>query len=336
MKLNIIPFLVILLSCNAVVNNNELLNIDLQPPVLQEINIKNEKSITIIFDEPVTMDNNDYKSDPILELSKSSSSENSLTLFFSKNQKPGKKYICRGDVNDEKGNTLSFIIRYYGWNPLIPDIIINEFNPEGSGNNPDSIELFVTSDGNTAGITIFTGTSQFYSGSYVLPALDVLKGDYIIIHMRPEGGDEEVSETFDKAISGGKLASDEAWDLWVDGDKPISGKNGVLSLYTNPFGEIIDAVPYSNRVSGDSEDYHGWTSATIHMIEELSFLDIWQNTDGFIRPEDAVWSNNTTGTRSICRDSSSSDSNQKDDWHTVPTGGKSFGEVNSDLVYEKK
>ena len=82
-------------------------------------------------------------------------------------------------------------------------------------------------------------------------------------------------------------------------------------------------------------DYHGWTSSTIAMIEELSFLNVWNETDGFIRPEDAVLSEGTTGTRSICRNSLSEDLNDKNDWHIVPTGEKSFGQVNSDNVYVK-
>ncbi len=334
MKRILIPVLFVLVSCSNSLSDSEFLNLDLRPPTLQSVFINDSSSLTISFDEPVFFDSEDYKSDPELDLQSWSIDEHSLVYHFSEDQVPGKMYKCRSDVRDERGNTLSFIIRYYGWNPDIPTMVINEFNPEGSGNNPDSIELVVLDDGNTAGVTIFLGTANNFSESYTLPSLTVEQGDYIIIHMRPEGLTGEVTETTDKAESTGKLASDIAWDLWVDGDKAVSGKNGLISLYTNPFGSIIDAVPYSNRVTADSEDYRGWTSATINMIEELSFLDVWYNTDGFIRPEDAVSSEGTTGTRSICRSSVSEDSNKKDDWHIVPTGEKSFGQINSDNIYE--
>lgn len=333
MKLILISLIVLLVSCSNTLNNEEFLNMDLKPPVLQNIILKNSTSLTIRFDEIVSFDNNAYKSEPQLDLQSWTIEEKSLTLLFSEDQKPGKMYKCRSDVKDKRGNSLSFIIRYYGWNPQIPPLLINEFNPEGSGNNPDAIELYAAGAGNTAGVTLFLGTANFFSESYIMPDLDVHQGDYIIIHMRPEGLSTEINEKDDKTESKGKLASDSAWDLWVGGDKPVSGKNGMISLYTNPFGTIIDSVPYSNRLTADSEDYRGWTSATFHMIEELSFLEEWENTDGFIRPEDAVLSKGTTGTRSICRNSLSEDSNTNSDWHIVPTGKKSFGHANSDKIH---
>lgn len=329
-----ITVIFLLFSCDGALNDgNYLLDLDLKPPVIQNVIINNSNSISIEFDEPVSFNSTDYISIPPLPLKSFVANEKLLTLNFDENQQVGEMYKCRTDVSDDNGNTLSFIIRYYGWNPDIPTLVINEFNPEGSGNNPDTIELYCRDDGNTAGIALFLGTANDYSESFVLPSLDVLEGDYIIIHMRPEGLIGEITETTDKAVSTGKLASDSAWDLWVDGDKAVSGKNGIISLYTNPFGNIIDAVPYSNRITADSEDYHGWTSATIGMIEELSFLDEWENTEGFIRPENAVNSEGTTGTRSICRNSLSEDNNNRDDWHIVPTGEKSFGQINSDNIY---
>lgn len=334
MKIILILLLLILVSCNNTLSDSSFLNMDFKPPTLESVFINDSSSLTIYFDEPAFFDSEDYKSDPELNLQSWSMDDQSLIYHFSEDQVPGKMYKCRSDVRDERGNTLSFIIRYYGWNPNIPSLVINEFNPEGSGNNPDAIELFALGGGNTAGVTIFLGTANNFSDSYTLPSLTVEQGDYIIIHMRPEGLTGEVTESTDKTESTGKLASDTAWDLWVDGDKAVSGKNGIISLYTNPFGSIIDAVPYSNRVTADSEDYRGWTSATISMIEELSFLEAWFDTDEFIRPEDAVYSDKTTGTRSICRSSLSEDSDNKDDWHVVPTGEKSFGQANSDNIYE--
>lgn len=329
-----LPLLLILVSCNNSLSDSGFLNIDLKPPTLHSVFINDSSCLTIIFDEPVFFDDKNYRSDPQLDLKSWTIEEKSLTYYFSEDQIPGKMYTCRSDVRDSLGNTLSFIIRFYGWNPDIPSMVINEFNPEGSGNNPDTIELLALNDGNTAGVTIFLGTANYFNESYTLPSLVVEEGDYIIIHMRPEGLTGEVTETTNKAESTGQLASDKAWDLWVSGDKAISGKNGLISLYTNPFGSIIDAVPYSNRVTADSEDYRGWTSTTINMIEELSFLDVWQNTEGFIRPEDAASSEGTTGTRSICRNSVSEDSNKREDWHIVPTGEKSFGLSNSNNIYE--
>lgn len=333
MKFILFSLTIILFSCSNSLNDSGFPDMDLKPPVLLNVIINDGSSLSFTFDEMVSFSREDYKSDPQLDLETWNIENCTLIFHFAEQQIPGKLYKCRSDVQDSTGNVLSFIIRYYGWNPNLPEVVINEFNPEGSGNNPDTVELFIKSDGNTAGLTVFLGTSNYFNEKYVLPSLDVKQGDYIIVHMRPEGISGEINETSDKTESTGKLASDSAWDLWVEGDKPLSGKNGMISLYTNPFGTLIDAVPYSNRVSADSEDYRGWTSATFNMIEELSFLKVWNTTEGFIRPEDAVFSGGTTGTRSICRSSQSIDSDDKGDWHIVPTGEKSFGQINSDNVY---
>ncbi|MBB6481114.1 hypothetical protein [Spirochaeta isovalerica] len=322
-----------LISCSEPFNNNGDLLPDLKPPELNKIELTDNRTLTLDFSEPVSFDDSTFFSEPDLSLESWDSAGNRLTIHFSDEQIPGKMYKCRSDVLDEKGNRLSFLIRFYGWNQNLPDMIINEFNPEGSGNNPDTVELYVAGEGNTAGAALFLGTSKHFTSYFVLPSLEVSPGDFIIVHLRPEGLPEEINESGSKSVSGGKLASDLAWDIWADEDMPLSGSNGLISLYTNPFGSIIDAVPYSNRVTADSEEYRGWTAATFDMIEELSFLEVWNGTDGFIRPEDAVYSEGTTGTRSICRDSVSTDSDMRTDWHIVPTGEKSFGEVNSDNVY---
>jgi len=333
MHLIFILMALVLFSCREPFNSDSSLMPDLKPPVLQDIDMTGSRSLTITFDEPVSFEESTFFSEPNLVLESWSAMENSLTISFSEDQHPGKMYKCRCDVTDTKGNRLSFLIRFYGWNDRLPDLLINEFTPAGSGNNPDALELYVLSGGNTAGAALFLGTSRNYSDFYVLPELEVTAGDYIIVHLRPEGLTEEVDEQTLKNESGGKLSSDIAWDLWAGKDMPLSGSNGLICLYDNPFGKIIDAVPYSDRVTADSEDYRGWTAATFDMIEELSMMDVWKKTNGFIRPEDALSSNGTTGTRSICRDSLSTDSNSPLDWHIVPTGEKSFGEVNSDNVY---
>ena len=330
----IILFLILsLFSCNDPFNEDSTMLIDLKPPQLQNVTLKSSRELTVYFDENVSFSKDSYFSEPDLPVESWETGEKFLTLQFSETQVPGKMYKCRCDVEDEKGNRLSFLIRYYGWNNRIPSLLINEFNPQCSGNNPDTIELYAKDSGNTAGMTLFLGTSRYFSDYLVLPSLEVVAGDFIIVHLRPEGIDAEINESSEKDESGGLLSSDLAWDIWAKKDSPLSGSNGIITLYTNPFGTIVDAVPYSERVTADSEDYRGWTSATFKMVEHLSFLNVWKTTEGFIRPEDAASSEGTTGTRSICRDSQSTDSNTPEDWHIVPTGEKSFGEANSDHVY---
>ena len=66
---------------------------------------------------------------------------------------PGKKTELKGRVNDWIGNSLTFTLGLWGYNPNLPTLLINEFTTKGSGNNPDRVELLVLK-GNLAGITL--------------------------------------------------------------------------------------------------------------------------------------------------------------------------------------
>ena len=259
--------------------------------------------------------------------------ENCLVLCPEEALTPGRACTVPLSVEDKSGNSNNFIIRFWGWNPELPGLLINEFNPEGSGNNPDTIELYCINDGNCAGITLHYGTAEHSEYRYILPDLEMKQGEFLLIHCRPEGLAEELNETNLKDESGGKLASDLAWDLWLPEDSGLSGSNGILTLYKSPMGEMLDAVIYSDREPDPEDDLLGWTSRTFDAAADLFESGDWLFSSEDISPLEAVRSEYTTGTRSLCRSSSSFDSDSAADWHTVPTGGKTFGEINSDDVY---
>ena len=159
-------------------------------------------------------------------------------------------------------------------------------------------------------------------------------GDYVLIHFKPEGIAAEVNEVGDRAASGGKDASDTAWDYWVPGGNGLSGNNGVITVYSNPEGEMIDGVLYSNRTSSSDATYRGFgTKGTLHRAEGLHAQGGWTSTGDIVTPEDAVDPEDSTSTRSLNRQSDGTDTNSKLDWHIVPTRGATFGRANSDAVF---
>jgi hypothetical protein len=96
----------------------------------------------------------------------------------------------------------------------------------------------------------------------------------------------------------------------------------------------MDGVLYSNRTSQSDESYRGFGSAqTLARAEELAQAGGWKSAGTRVSPEDAVNPDGSTGTRSICRQSSSADTDSFEDWHIVPTRKASFGAENSDEVY---
>ena len=196
------------------------------------------------------------------------------------------------------------------------------------------VELYIKSSGNMAGISFFEGTKENFESKYVFPGIEVEEGDYIIIHCKPEGMPEEITEISAKNISGGIDSSDSAWDIWPSGFSGLSGNNGVLSLYTRPGGELIDCFLYSNRTSASDEKYRGFGStATMIRVDFIAELFMWEFEGEMTAPEDCVNPDDSTATRSICRNSSSDDSNNKSDWHIVPTSSFTFGFVNFDDIY---
>jgi hypothetical protein len=233
---------------------------------------------------------------------------------------------------------MSFLLPFYGFNAELPGIIINEFTTQGSTTHPDIVELLVTAGGNTAGLWIVEGTTDFPEQGICLPGCRIAEDDYILIHFKPQGIPEEVDETGSElTVSGGQDASDNARDFWVERGSGLSGNNGVIAVYSAPGGALIDGVLYSNRTSESDENYFGFGS--IRMLEKALQLHAQKGWIGTAEngyrpmPEDAINPEDSTATRSICRMSIPGDTNDKEDWHIVPTSSSTFGEINNDDIY---
>jgi hypothetical protein len=89
--------------------------------------------------------------------------------------------------------------------------------------------------GNLAGLTLFIGSPGLHDLRYVFPACSVASGEFIILHLKPQGLPEELDELDDVTLSGGLDASAVARDFWVRGEPgALSGKNGVVTLSVSP------------------------------------------------------------------------------------------------------
>jgi hypothetical protein len=299
--------LLLLVTCSPWQEVREAFDPDLQPPVLVELRVADGDTLELRFDEAVRSPPDALLIVPELPVSSVSASGTVLQVDVSE-QQPGARYTLEATVSDEEGNALSFLAEFYGHNPEVPDMRINEFTTRGSGNHPDVVELAVLGGGNMGGV--------------------------VLVHFRPQGLPEEVDESGDPAVSGGCDASEEAWDFWVPGGAGLSGNNGVLSLYTCPGGSIADGVLYSNRTAASDELCGGFgTRDAWERAQELVRDGGWRIAGEVVRPEDAVSPEGSTGTRSICRNAASTDTDRATDWHIVPTLGFSFGGKNSEEVH---
>ena len=306
---------------------------DRLPPVLLAVTASADMVVAVRFDEPVTIDADTVSIDPPVPVTAVTAGAH-VIIETGALLAAGVGYTLHLTARDLSGNSDTFTAEFWGHNPRPPGLVINEFTTRGSKRRPDAIELYVIRDGNLGSVAVFDGTADNYRDRAVLPPVEVTGGDYLIIHATEDGlGEDERASPDD---SDHPLAVAGVWDFWLSEGGSLSGYNGVLTVYTGPSGELLDGVLYSNRTSASDERYRGFGSkATMERADRLAELDGWQFAGAQIAPEDAVDSAATTSTRSLNRDSASTDTDSAADWHTVPTGGSSFGAANSDQVHNR-
>jgi hypothetical protein len=306
------------------------------PPVFEGLRTADSRTVVLTFDKEAAF-LSPPEITPSLPVEGSLPDETVITVSFGEDQVPGKEYCLSGTVADAAGNRMRFMAVFYGFNPRLPRVLINEFTTQGSSTRPDCVELVVLEGGDTAGMCVFQGTRTSFTDREILPAIEVGAGDFIVVHWKPQGIAEEIDETEDRQASGGLLSTGTAWDLWVEGASGLSGNNGVIALYASPTGDLVDCVLYSNRTRNSDTAYGGFGSRLFQeQAAEIAEAEAWAAAGAELVPEDGISPEGSTATRSICRSAEPADTNTAADWHIVPTGKASFGSVNSDEVYVPK
>ena len=325
----------LLAGCGAVPNPQQR-DVDLCPPLVQAVDTTAPDKIAITFDEDATLAADKTRISPSLEVVADTQASREVCLV-GQTQTPGALYTLEAEAQDARGNSASFIAQFYGFNGNVPRLLINELTPRGSGNHPDLAEVRVMTDGDMGGVVLFIGTPDSFDARMVFPSFPVKKGAFILVHLKPAGIAAEVDETRSLTESGGFDASPTAYDFWLPDGKGISGTNGVLSLYERPGGACLDAILYSNRTSQYDKNYGGFGSTeALARAEQVVKDGGWKAAGARVSPEDAVSPEGSTGTRSLCRSSTSGDTDGPEDWHIVPTRKATFGAVNSDELLSSK
>jgi hypothetical protein len=326
-------FLIALLSCGPVSDPRGASDPDLSPPCVESVRSIGPRELELVFDEEAQIQADKLRFTPELTVSAVPGPAVVVVLEVG-DQTPGRKYAMEAVAGDAGGNTVSFTAEFYGFNPNVPRVVLNELSPRGSETHPDMAELKILSDGDMGGVVIYQGTPGSFADKLIFPSFRVRAGEFILVHFKPTGDPSERDETEDKNASGGLDAAETAFDFWVPDAKGLGGNNGVLSIYERPGGKILDGVLYSNRISSSDEAYRGFgSSAMLAKADEIVRDAGWKTSGTAVAPEDAVNPDGSTATRSICRSSASLDTDGRADWHIVPTKKSTFGAENSDEVY---
>lgn len=320
-------------GCDALPDLPEMIEGTWDPPVLEEVQALSEHVVGLRFSHPV--EEVRLALDPPLDLQEVRWEEGMLQLVAEEPLRVGAEYWLDAIVRDEWGNTASVLINFFGLNPNLPRVLINEIVCRGSGNNPDFAELRVFEDGNLGGMTLYNGSPGRWTTRKVFPEMWVEEGDYIIVHFRPQNIPEEVDERTSKSESGGLRSHPEAWDLWVWEGTGLPTTSGGLTLTEFPHGPIMDAILYSERTYDSTCPRRGFgTAAQLQIFEDVVARGGWKIAGEFVVPDDGVDPSTSTATRSINRDRAATDTDTKADWHIVPTRGATPGTENSEERYE--
>ncbi len=323
-------------GCNPVAEYQAIYTGDMDPPRFGAVEPVNEEMVRLRFDEPVEVAADTLLIDgqPVSP-TRVTVSATDVEVRAKERFSPGAEYHLQGIFADEAGNTAAVSTHFYGPNPGLPELIINEFNPEGSASNPDMVELLALEAGNIGGAVLYEGSPSDWESRLVLPAVEVEAGAFILLHWKPEGIPEEVDELTSTDESGGINAHPEAWDYWLPDGDGYSNTNGSLVLAAYPGGPVLDAVIFSTKryEPGEDDRGFGWESV-VRRNEEIHALGEWEIEGDVIVPEDAIDPADSSATRSINRSPGAPDTNSAADWHIVPSGGATFGYENSVERYD--
>ncbi|QEN05446.1 hypothetical protein EW093_12220 [Thiospirochaeta perfilievii] len=330
---NFIFFLVtvVLVGCDnfETVINQQL---DITPPFLNNVDTVTVNKLEIISNEDITFISESYISREGLLIKSINSQGSKISIEFSSDLIPGKEYLSEFRIEDKNRNTLSFISKFYGFNPRLPNLIINEFITKGSKTNPNKVELYIKEGGNLSGVTLFNGTSSSYDSIFIFPDIEVTAGEYIVIRTVSDNYPTPCIEIDNINIEHDKKFIQGVRDIRIDNFK-LSSTNGVISIYDSPFGKPLDVVIYSKNRNDDTKNNRNFgLKKTLDRIDEVSDIDMWIGESEYLFPDDVIYIGDSTTTRSLNR-VGFNDQNSREDWITVESRQSSFGFVNSLLEY---
>ncbi len=319
-------------GCSAIPQLPEMYRGDWEPVVLERVAPQAPHRVAFQFNKPVEVVQVLF--DPEVTVESTHWADGMLQIETEEPLRAGAEYWVDAILRDDSGNMASILVSFYGINPRLPEVIINEFVCRGSGNNPDFAELRVLEAGNLGGMTLYNGSPSHWTTRVIMPEMEVQADDYVIVHFRREFTPEEITETTDKAESGGLRSHPDAWDVWAPEDAGLPTTSGGLTLTAYPDGPLLDAVLWSDRSYDATSDRRGFgTVAQMNIFEEVVALGGWQIAGAYVVPDDGVDPSSSTATRSINRSSLGTDTDNREDWHITPTRGATPGTVNSDEVY---
>ena len=115
-----------LLACGPITDIRIGEDIDIYPPTFMGIKTLNSTEIEITFNEKSAIHRDNILIKPFLAIHDTLIIGNRIKVSV-QNMISGQVYTLEATAVDGNENTLTFIARFYGFNPQIPVFVINEF-----------------------------------------------------------------------------------------------------------------------------------------------------------------------------------------------------------------
>lgn len=331
MKQQII-FLLLFISACSNLEQFDIKKMDLTPPMLEEITMVGGDRLKISANEHIYLDPECTNISDNINILSSTDTGQSIELIFDCVPETGREYSGNFRIKDNSGNSLTFLARFYGYNPQLPQILINEFTVKGSKSNPNKIELYVVQGGNMGGLSLYNGTKHSYDYIFTFPDFLVESGEYMVIRTCSDNYPTPYIEMENLYVDHDKKFIEGVRDIRVDNFK-LSSTNGTITMYSNPYGSLLDCVIYSKNRNDDEKRYRNFgLRKVMDRVDELITNKDWIVEGDLAEPEDVIYIEDSTSTRSINR-YRFEDNDTKDNWYTVDTREYSFGFPNSEVFY---
>ena len=285
-------------------------------------NIISGTKLEFVFSSPVTVLS--LSLNPHVEVS-SVEGGSKVTVILEEALTPGTQFEADLEAEDEWENTINTQISFISKNDRVPKLLINELRTEYSKPKAEFIEFRVLSNGNLGALRVFAAGNKTDSMIYQFKPVEVLSGDYVVLHLRTleDSCKDEYGEALDE--SKGTDSCDSARDFWIPDSKKLLRKTDAIYVLDQD-ERVLDAVMISEAPdSAWKKDY---------LAEAAEFLftkGAWKSPGGGIcRPADAIDSSGikTSLTRSISRKEAKENTGSAADWYITATGGVSPGSAN--------
>lgn len=231
--------------------------------------------------------------------------DNVVVIYLSKIIYLDSSTFINGTVEDSNSNLLTFSVPVKGFNTNIAQVLISEIRVKSSKKRPDSVELYITRNGNLSGTSLYLGIPSNYKEKYTFGDYYVKRGEIIVIKIGK--GPNEYFKTYDMPNLPG-----------------LSSTMGVLTV-VDQNGKLLDAVFYSNRGLDSDDGYNGLYSEKFKSQVDYIYLNNGWNSNVVTSSIDP---SSSTPTKTIARINSLEDTNSKDDWYIKDKGKCNFGYLN--------